>query len=403
VKQTPTLYFRASGYAVFGMLLVLSWQWATVTVNHQGNWTALFNTGSVQGVPPALASEHIYQLPGSTGYDGQAYHYVAHDPFLRNADLKSFVDAPRVRYRRILVPGLAWLVAFGQAQWIDRTYILTILLWMGLGVAWSCELCAGFGLPMAGGLGFLLLPAALISIDRLVTDGALAALTAGFALYCKRPSWRLWPVLAAAALTRETGWFLIAGYCGYLAFERQWRPALRYSLACVPAAVWYLYVAHKTAPFHVVLEPMSFRGIWRTLAHPVKYPSGVPLLTLVQIGDQLALAGLLLAFAAALVLVFAYRCIEPECLTALCFAMMGIALQTLTLFAPLPATQAEWAHVYDFGRIYTPLLFLLAAQGLKRRSAIGLLPWLLLLPRIGMQLAPQVIHIFESAISTFTT
>ncbi len=383
------------------MLLVLTWQWATVTVNDRGNWTALFCTGSMRGVPPSLASEDIYQFQGSTGYDGQVYHYVAHDPFLRNPELKSYVDAPRVRYRRILVPGLAWLAAFGQAEWIDRAYIFTSLLWMGLGIFWSCELCAGLGLPMAWGLGFLLLPAALISIDRLVTDGALTALTAGFAWYCKRPSWRLWLVLVAAALVREIGWFLTAGYCGYLLFERQWRQALRYSLACVPAAVWYWYVASRTVPFSMVTGSLSFSGILRTIAHPVRYPAGVPLVAIVKIGDQLALAGMLLAFAAPLILVLAYRCVEPEVLTALCFAMTGIGRQTLTLLSTIRTD--EWAHVYDFGRIYTPLFFLLAVQGLRKRSLIGLLPWLLMVPRIGMQLAPQVIHIFESAISIFNT
>jgi hypothetical protein len=54
------------------------WQWATVTVNYNGNWTALLWTGALAGVPQTLSSEHIDEFPGSVGYDGQMHHYMAH-------------------------------------------------------------------------------------------------------------------------------------------------------------------------------------------------------------------------------------------------------------------------------------------------------------------------------------
>jgi hypothetical protein len=55
--------------------------------------------------------------------------------------------------------------------------------------------------------------------------------------------------------------------------------------------------------------------------------------------------------------------------------------------------------VYDFGRVYTPLLILLAARGLKSRSVILFLaPWLLMLPRIGMQLLPQAMGIASAGL-----
>jgi len=50
------------------------------TSNYAGNWIALFGTGSASPPPRALAGEHIYVFPNNTGYDGQFYRYVAHDP-----------------------------------------------------------------------------------------------------------------------------------------------------------------------------------------------------------------------------------------------------------------------------------------------------------------------------------
>jgi hypothetical protein len=94
------------------------WQWATVTANYGGNWTALFCTGAVQQHPPLAASERVYLFANSTGYDGQFYHYVAHDPMMRS-DLKSYIDDPGLRYRRILIPLLAYGIATGRSQWVD--------------------------------------------------------------------------------------------------------------------------------------------------------------------------------------------------------------------------------------------------------------------------------------------
>ena len=86
--------------------IVLSWQALTVRSNYVGNWSALFCTGTTFRVPPALAREKIYRFNQSNGWDGQFYHYIAHDPFL-HSDLKNYIDAPRLRYRRILIPLLA--------------------------------------------------------------------------------------------------------------------------------------------------------------------------------------------------------------------------------------------------------------------------------------------------------
>ena len=66
-----------------------------------------------------LGSEQIWR-PESRGFDGQFYHYMAHDPLLTHG-MAGAVDLPRLRYGRILVPALAYAVAFGRP---DRAHII---------------------------------------------------------------------------------------------------------------------------------------------------------------------------------------------------------------------------------------------------------------------------------------
>lgn len=365
--------------ALAGMALVLAWQWLTVHANYSGNWTALYCTGALRKVPAPLAAEHIWLFHGSDGYDGQMYHYVAHDPLLRDASLEAAVDNPRLRYRRILVPGLAYLLAGGRAAWVDPAYYAVVLLSIGAGVWWAAAGCRALGHSSAWGLLFLLLPATLVSMDRMVTDAALAALAAGFAYYVRAPSWRLFLVMAAAALTRETGFLFLAGYCGSLVLRRRWAQTAVFSLAAVPALIWYVYV-HAHTPgenFHTSFLPLS--AIWTDALHPFAYPAGMRLAWLARAGDSLALLGMLAAFALALAWNLRWK---PDAvpLALLCFVALGLFLQQTD----------HWLNVYAYGRVYSPVLLWLGLQGLRRRSWTALVPWLAMLPRIGMQLGNQI-------------
>ena len=140
-------------WAAVAVAVVASWQWATVYANYQGNWTALFCTGALQRHPSLVASEHVYLFPDSEGYDGQFYHYIAHDPFMLS-DLKSYVDDPSLRYSRILVPLAAYLLATGHSEWIDRSYEIIFLLSIALGTYMSSVYAQKAGLNSAWGLFF---------------------------------------------------------------------------------------------------------------------------------------------------------------------------------------------------------------------------------------------------------
>ncbi|HVN05287.1 MAG TPA: hypothetical protein VMT86_12760 [Bryobacteraceae bacterium] len=368
-------------YALLAMLLVFSWQWLTVRVNYGGNWTALYCTGALQGVPATLAGEHVYQFPRSHGYDGQMYHYIAHDPLMRTPDLARYVDAQRMRYRRILIPGLAYLLAGGRAAWIDPAFDALIVLSVGAGVYWTAALARS----PAWGLMFVMLPATLISIDRMTVDVALTAFAAGFAWHVRAPSWRLFVILAGAILTRETGLLLLIGWCGYLVLARRWKAAAVYATAAVPALVWYAYVhAHtpaKAFPKHLV--PLG--AIWKNFWHPHGYPPGVRLAWLAVLSDRLALCGMVLAFALA-----AYwirkRWRDPVALATLCFVAMGVFLQIPDI----------WTSVYNFGRVYSPVLLFVGLESLEWGSWIALGPLALEWPRIGLQVGTQILGIFSA-------
>jgi len=95
--------------------LAFFWQSLTVHFNYGGNWTALFCIGSQYERPPELNIERPYVFQNSPGYDGAVYHYIAHDPFMQH-DLLPYVDAPRYRYRRILIPLAAYTLALGRME-----------------------------------------------------------------------------------------------------------------------------------------------------------------------------------------------------------------------------------------------------------------------------------------------
>jgi hypothetical protein len=367
---------------------VAVWQWATVRANYGDNWTALFCTGSLQRHPPLVSSEHVYVFANSTGYDGQFYHYIAHDPFMRSG-LKTFIDDARLRYRRILVPFLAHGLALGHPEWIDPAYEAVFLLSVGLGVYWSCRVMQAHELPVVWGLVFLVMPAVPISMDRLVIDGALAALAVGFLVYSPQPSWKLFLVLVSATLVRETGFLLLLAYTISLVMRRLFSTAAVFLLGVVPALAWYGYVQTQTVghPYEV-----RFANILKVFSES-KYPAGIPFTTVIQAADYLALAGILLAFGLGMYL-FSRSPSDPVRGAAFLFASLGLTFLCLPPPDPLQSSN-QFRNVYDFGRIYTPLLLCLAAVAAQRRSPWLLAPCALMLPRITIQLVPQILGVIR--------
>src|SRR4051812_43444298 len=154
-------YLYGSSAVVAAIIFAVGLQSLIVFYRFDGNWTGWFCTGSNFSVPPQLASEHLYVFPSSPGYHGQMYHYLAHDPFLRS-NLREYMDDPRFRCRRFLVPFLAWLLSAGHPGYIDLALLVVNLCFLLLGT-WSLgQYCVLSGTPPAASASFALVPALLV-------------------------------------------------------------------------------------------------------------------------------------------------------------------------------------------------------------------------------------------------
>jgi hypothetical protein len=336
-------------------------------------------------LPPQLESEHIYRFKNSLGYDGQVYHYIAHDPFFQRG-FDKYLDAPRYRYRRILIPLAAYLLSLGHQEFIHAAYIAVILCTVFLGAYWLSAYCSLLGIWPGWGVAFLLVPATLISIDRMTIDVGLAALCIGFVFFLRKDSqWGIYAVLAAAPLVRETGLIFIAAYGAYLLWNRKLRLALLFSTAAIPAIAWFLFVQVHTSPYpYDCCSLVPLKGLVERVLHPPPYPFSWLVNWIATILDYAALAGVFLAIALAVKLALERR-IGP----------IEISIYMFTLMAVFLSFPDSWRDVYGFARPITPLLILLAASGLTRRSPIWILPMVLIVPRIGLQFSPQLIGVFH--------
>jgi hypothetical protein len=333
-------------------------------------------------LPPQLESEHVYRFTDSLGYDGQVYHYIAHDPFFQRG-FDKYIDAPRYRYRRILIPLAAYLLALGHQEFVHGAYIGVILFSVFLGAYWLSACCSLLGIGPGWGAVFLLVPATLISIDRMTIDVGLAALCVGFVYFLsKNQPWGIYAVLVAAPLVRETGLIFIAGYASWLLLKRKLRLALLFSTAAVPAIAWYLFVQAHTNPYpYDCCSLVPLKGLVERVFHPPPYPFSWLISSIATTLDYVALAGVFLAIALAVKTAFERR-IGPIEISIYLFALMAV-------FLSFPDS---WRDVYGFARPITPLLILLAMSGLARQSLIWVLPMALMVPRIGLQIAPQLIE-----------
>jgi hypothetical protein len=216
-----------------------------VQANYGSNWTGLFCTGSQILLPQELRQQ-TYIWQNSDGYDGQFYRLIAHDPLLQRGYAR-FVDDPRLRYRRILLPALAAITGWGI--YTDQAYVFWVLVFSAAGVYFTARWFARHGRRPVWGLLFLVSPAAIASVDRMLLDGAALALLVAALLYFEEGRYgRLYVVCFAATLVRETAWIVPAAALVHFAVGREWRKVGAFSTAFVPGVAWWLFIAARTPP-----------------------------------------------------------------------------------------------------------------------------------------------------------
>jgi hypothetical protein len=352
------------------LAVIVGWQAVTVNANYGGNWSALFYTGDIARLPADVAAEQPLRFP-APGFDGQFYHLLAHAPWMP-AETRSSIDNPPLRWRRILVPALAFGVALGDQKRIDFAYIAVIDLFIAFGTAALALLLAQQSIAAGWSLLFLLVPGVLVSLDRMTVDAALAALVVVFAI-AEGPL--LWLAAALAPLVRETGWPLIAAYAS-ISWRRPWLPLS----AAIPAAAWYAWVRFHTNPDGTLwLSAIPFRGlIARTLnVFPLQPHTSWERVALSL--DYVAVFGIWAALA-----IVAWMAWNRDT------GRVAMAAYLFVLFAMFVAKADVWQDAYAFARTQSPLLICCALWGVARRKWIALAPAAFTLPRLLFQLEPQV-------------
>ncbi|HVO96620.1 MAG TPA: hypothetical protein VMT15_01070 [Bryobacteraceae bacterium] len=361
-------------------------QFSAVRVLYGGNWTGLFCISPSMPVPEFLRSERLYLFQGSPGYDGQLFHLIAHDPWMRRGSAQA-IGGAKFRYQRILVPALAWMLAMGRDEWVHAAYFAVILGFTFLGVFWLARWAQTRALHPAWGLAFLAIPATITSADRMTADVALAALAVGFALYAgSSPIWITTVIAAAAILTRETGGLIVAGYAIYLLSRRQFARLIATGCAFLPASAWFLYVNQgrlRSQAIHY-LDWIPLKGLLDRIIRPAVYPMGGWRGEAAILFDFFALAGVVLLLAAIAKLALAH---DWDAVSAAIFAF---ALTTIFL-----SSRDVWEDAYNFGRVLSPLLLLVFIKELPVRPLAALAPMTLIDLRIGLNIGHELEEILR--------
>jgi hypothetical protein len=386
---------RPCSLAIFALLFVLVWQGLTVRANYQGNWSGLFRTGRTIPLPPQL-EDNTFRGAHPNGYDGQFYRILATDPFLFGATA-SYLDAPLLRSRRILMPVLAWALSAGQVELLDGAYVFLVAFFCGMGVYYLTKILMFYGRHPAFGLLFLLIPAVPIAVDSMTIDVSLAALTACFAYQAATGQERgLWWTLAAATLSRETGVLLPAAAVIAALAQRAPRKAWIWTTATFPALLWYayLYCVLPASALRAGFVPRWFipkptAGILLRVADPLSYPLlGQNLQFAVRVLDWAALGSTIALTALAILLLRKMRPLMFQAAIVLYVGLLAAATD-----------QGFWKTPYGYARPIAPLFVLLlaGAGGLARKRllfAVALLLGLLDL-RIGAEMQPQLMGVLR--------
>lgn len=366
-------------WALLALAIAAAWQWLTVSRNFGSHLTALFCAGALTPLPPGPPFDQAYRFPNSHGFDGQFYFMIARDPWVAS-DVWTYLDLPEHRYRRILLPALTALLSGNRPDLLAATYVLLNLAFL-LGAAWCLGRYAQEqGRSPAWALAVFLIPAVLIALDRQVVELSATALLLGSVL-AHRLAQRWWValLLGLSLLARETGVLLITAFVAYELLHRRLHTAVLYAASSIPAGLWFFWLRqmHWPRPFRTPEQP--FQHLWMFLRQPPEYDLDGVLTSLVRASDYAALAGLLLGMAWC----WRERDDAPMCWAAWLFSAAGLTLLALD----------DWTHVYDFGRVLSPIPVFLLLRSLEGRNWWLLLPGALMSARVVVQIAPQILGV----------
>jgi len=232
---------RSSWRMVVAAVLV-ALLWPAMWAGGQGNVDALLGAGD-DGPARAFVERDIPDLAPleGIGHDGQQFYAIARHPF-DPAAAGDAVDPAAYRYRRILFPFLAGLVAPDGGRPIIAAFFALSLIGVALGAA-ALKLLPGGPrwLPVAAALS----PAVITSLTLSLSDALGAGLGLAAVAAATRRRWAL-AVLAAtlAALTRETFLIVALGLLFTPGMPRPWR-LLTLAVPASAVGAWMLWLAGR--------------------------------------------------------------------------------------------------------------------------------------------------------------
>lgn len=326
-------------------------------------------------VPEPIRNERLYLFEGTTGYDGQVFHLIAHDPWMRRG-FDQAIAGPGFRYQRILVPALAWVLAFGRDEWVHAMYFAVVDAFLFLGVYWVSRFALRAGVSPAWGLLFLFNPGTIASFERMTADGPALAIAAGFVFYASSDDrWKAIGLLTLAALTREVSLLLIAAYCVFLLTRKSFAACACAAASALPYLAWRTYVMSRGAnsPVSDFMSLVPLSGWAERLLRPETYPLPAFQNAVGVAGDYLAMAAMTLALAVAMRMAWK-RAWDVLPASIYAFALLMIFMNARQI----------WEDVWGFGRIFAALILLTALAELPRRPWLAALPTALLAFHLGV-------------------
>ncbi|MGA8599415.1 MAG: hypothetical protein WB676_32240 [Bryobacteraceae bacterium] len=354
-------------YACICTLIGFAWQVVQVYAAYHGNWSALFHHGYNVAVPHDEIFAGTYVFP-TWGYDGEFYRMVAHDPVAKT-HYHQIMDMARMRYRRILIPLLAYVTAVGKQGFIDATYLLWLLISIWFGVFLLAKYLTFWDYHPGWSCAYLVIPGVLSALEQATIDVALISVTIGFVYYSLtgETKKRYW-LLMLAPLIRETGLILPVATSVYELARKRWLWSIGCIATLIPTCAWYVFVAMRIPPdreHHFTYVPLG--KFWYHLLHHDTKPVFAENIAM-QIGFYLGVAGILLAFTLSGWMWSRTRSLAF--LAALGFTAVAVIFDSTGL----------WMSVKHFGRIFSPLLLLLALQYPSLKKRILVAPLLLMIP-----------------------
>jgi hypothetical protein len=315
-------------------------------VRYEGDFRAMLCLGDLVRHPAALDG---VKRNSPHGYDGQYYAALATDPLLLHEATITFLDAPAYRATRVLVSGLAWVVALGHAA--TATHLYLWLNWVfsiasvGVIAAWL----HGDGRPLWWSGALALSAGLVISMVRATPDAAaLALLLAALLLQHRgRTAWAI-AALALAVLARETS-LLAVPPMAWAELQRR-RPGAAIAFAAAPLTAFLAWQSRFWFLFGIRAEGTgNFSAPFSWLpAKLARFAADGRNVNWMELWGVLAIAA---AMGCLVVLVLRPRDLGAVEWTFVAFAVLGLFLN-----------EKIYGEAYSYARVLIALPFLAAVM-----------------------------------------